>query len=164
MIAIFGDFCKFSAKKLAFFFSKTNVMIKFLHYLALFWVENANFLPIFWWKYLKNHNIGPRSGAADEWIIILSSCCHSLKALGNYSLCEFAFWKAGTSWMWRRWYLVCDAVDILNAMPSISWMWRRRYLECDAVREAGLTRSQPYDFGIYNYSASVVVGYVGRLS
>jgi hypothetical protein len=26
------------------FFSKTNVMIKFLHNLALFWVKNANFL------------------------------------------------------------------------------------------------------------------------
>jgi hypothetical protein len=35
MITIFGDFCQFSAKKLAFF-SKTNVMIKILHNLALF--------------------------------------------------------------------------------------------------------------------------------
>jgi hypothetical protein len=33
-IAIFGDFCQLSAKKLPFF-SKTNVMIKFLHNLAL---------------------------------------------------------------------------------------------------------------------------------
>jgi hypothetical protein len=35
MITIFCDFRQFSAKKLAFF-SKTNVMIKILHYLALF--------------------------------------------------------------------------------------------------------------------------------
>jgi hypothetical protein len=54
------DFRQFLAKKLAFF-SKTNVMIKFLHKLALFWVKNAIFSPIFWRKYLKNHNIGPWS-------------------------------------------------------------------------------------------------------
>jgi hypothetical protein len=35
MITIFCDFRQFSAKKLAFF-SKTNVMIKILHNLALF--------------------------------------------------------------------------------------------------------------------------------
>jgi hypothetical protein len=34
------DFWRFSAKKLAFF-SKTNVMIKILHNLALFWVKNT---------------------------------------------------------------------------------------------------------------------------
>jgi hypothetical protein len=39
---ILGDFCQFSAKKLAFF-SKTNVMIKILHNLALFGVKNAIF-------------------------------------------------------------------------------------------------------------------------
>jgi hypothetical protein len=42
----FLRFCQFSAKKLAFF-SKTNVMIKILHNLALFWVKNANFFAIF---------------------------------------------------------------------------------------------------------------------
>jgi hypothetical protein len=42
MITIFCDFLQFSAKKLAVF-SKTNVMIKILHNLALFWVKNANF-------------------------------------------------------------------------------------------------------------------------
>jgi hypothetical protein len=46
MITIFCDFCQFSAKKLAFF-SKTNVMIKFLNNLALFWVKNANFFAEF---------------------------------------------------------------------------------------------------------------------
>jgi hypothetical protein len=35
MINIFSDFRQFSAKKMAFF-SKTNVMIKFLHNLAFF--------------------------------------------------------------------------------------------------------------------------------
>jgi hypothetical protein len=45
MITIFCGFCQFSAKKMAFF-SKTNVMIK---------IRN-----IFWRKYFKNHNIGPR--------------------------------------------------------------------------------------------------------
>jgi hypothetical protein len=42
MITFFGDFRRFSAKKLAFY-SKTNVMIKILHNLALFGVKNANF-------------------------------------------------------------------------------------------------------------------------
>jgi hypothetical protein len=46
MITIFCDFLQFSAKKLAFF-SKTNVMIKFLHVLALFRVKNAYFLAEF---------------------------------------------------------------------------------------------------------------------
>jgi hypothetical protein len=41
--AIFDNFL---AKKLAFL-SKTNVMIKFLHNLALFWVKNANFFAEF---------------------------------------------------------------------------------------------------------------------
>jgi hypothetical protein len=36
MITIFGKFRQFSAKNLAFFFSKTNVMIKFLHNIPLF--------------------------------------------------------------------------------------------------------------------------------
>jgi hypothetical protein len=35
IITIFCDFCQFSAKKMAFF-SKTNVVIKILHNLALF--------------------------------------------------------------------------------------------------------------------------------
>jgi hypothetical protein len=43
MITIFCDFRQFSAKKLAFF-SKTSVMIKILHNLALVWVKNANFV------------------------------------------------------------------------------------------------------------------------
>jgi hypothetical protein len=42
MITIFCDFWQFSAKKMAFF-SKTKLMIKILHILALFWVKNANF-------------------------------------------------------------------------------------------------------------------------
>jgi hypothetical protein len=46
MITIFCDFCQFLAKKLAFF-SKTNVMIKFLHNLALFRVKNGNFFAEF---------------------------------------------------------------------------------------------------------------------
>jgi Na+/melibiose symporter-like transporter len=46
MITIFCDFCQFWAKKLAFF-SKTNVMIKILHNLALFIVKNANFFASF---------------------------------------------------------------------------------------------------------------------
>jgi hypothetical protein len=46
MITIFCDFRQFSPKKLAFF-SKTNVMIKILHSLALFWVKNVNFFAEF---------------------------------------------------------------------------------------------------------------------
>jgi hypothetical protein len=42
MITIFCDFRQFSAEKLAFF-SKTNVLIKIVHNLTLFWVKNANF-------------------------------------------------------------------------------------------------------------------------
>jgi hypothetical protein len=54
-------FDNFPPKKLAFF-SKTNVMIKILHILALFWVKNANFFAEFFGEnILKNHNIGPRS-------------------------------------------------------------------------------------------------------
>jgi hypothetical protein len=59
MITIFGDFCQFFGEKMAFF-SKTDVMIKILHYLALFLVKNANFLQFFSAKIFKNHNIGPR--------------------------------------------------------------------------------------------------------
>jgi hypothetical protein len=58
MITIFCDFCQFSAKKMALF-SKTNVMIKFLHNLALFSVKMSFLADFFRRKYLKNHNIGP---------------------------------------------------------------------------------------------------------
>jgi hypothetical protein len=50
MITIFCDFFQFWAKKLAFF-SKTNVMIQFLHNLASFWAPI--FRKIFQRKYLK---------------------------------------------------------------------------------------------------------------
>jgi hypothetical protein len=50
-------------KKLAFF-SKTNVMIKFLHNFALFLVKKANFLLNFSAKIFKNHNIGLWSSEA----------------------------------------------------------------------------------------------------
>jgi hypothetical protein len=40
------------------FFSKSNVMIKNWHNIALFVVKNANFVAFFWRKYFKNHNIG----------------------------------------------------------------------------------------------------------
>jgi hypothetical protein len=46
MIPIFCDFRQFSAKKLAFF-SKTNVMVKIFHNLALFRVKNAKFFAEF---------------------------------------------------------------------------------------------------------------------
>jgi hypothetical protein len=45
------------AKTLAIF-SKTNVMIKILDNLALFWVKNANFFAEFFGENIfKNHNI-----------------------------------------------------------------------------------------------------------
>jgi hypothetical protein len=50
MITIFGDFCQIQVKKLAVF-SNTNVMIKLLYNLALFWVKNANFCNFFRRKY-----------------------------------------------------------------------------------------------------------------
>jgi hypothetical protein len=42
MITIFSECRQFSAKKMALF-SKTNVKIKILYNLALFWVKNANY-------------------------------------------------------------------------------------------------------------------------
>jgi hypothetical protein len=61
MITIVSDFCQFSAKILAFF-TKTNLVIKFLQQLALVWAKNAKFFrQIFRRKYSKNHNIGPRT-------------------------------------------------------------------------------------------------------
>jgi hypothetical protein len=55
MIKIFGDFCQFSAEKIAFF-SKTNVTInlftKSLHFFAKKIGENK----------FKNHNVGPSLG------------------------------------------------------------------------------------------------------
>jgi hypothetical protein len=71
MITILGDFCQFSAKKLRKNISKTNVMIKILHDLALFWVKNANFFAIFFGEnILKNHNIDPRSHCSQPQIFI----------------------------------------------------------------------------------------------
>jgi hypothetical protein len=45
----FRQFLEFFGKKMAFF-SKTNVMIKFLNNLALFGVKNANFFTEFFCK------------------------------------------------------------------------------------------------------------------
>jgi hypothetical protein len=59
MITIFGDFCQFSAKKLAFF-SNTNVMINFFSKFSFVLSQKRQFFrKNFWRKYLKNHNIGP---------------------------------------------------------------------------------------------------------
>jgi hypothetical protein len=61
MITIFSNFCQFSAKKLVFF-SKTNVVIQFLHNLFSYVLSQKRqfFNQIFRRKHLKNHNIGPR--------------------------------------------------------------------------------------------------------
>jgi hypothetical protein len=71
MRTIFGGFCQFLSKKLAFF-SKTNVMIKILHISPLFWLKNANFFAEFFLrKYFLNHNIGPRLGEFSPiWLIV----------------------------------------------------------------------------------------------
>jgi hypothetical protein len=67
MITVFSDFQQFSVKKLALF-SKTNVMINFLHNLVLFSDKNANFYDDFLAKiYFLNHNIGPRTQSYDVW-------------------------------------------------------------------------------------------------
>jgi hypothetical protein len=68
MIAILCDVRHFSAKKLAFF-SKTNVMINFLHNLALFRVKTA----MFWRKKPKNHNIGACLGKAADFYELFSN-------------------------------------------------------------------------------------------
>jgi hypothetical protein len=58
MITIFGDFRQFSAKKLAFF-SKTNVMIKFLHNNSFVLSQKRLFFRrIFGQKYFLNRKIG----------------------------------------------------------------------------------------------------------
>jgi hypothetical protein len=58
MITIFCDFWQFSAKMALL--SKTNVMIKILVNLALFFSQKRQFFHrIFWRKCLKNHIIGP---------------------------------------------------------------------------------------------------------
>jgi hypothetical protein len=52
----FPRFLPIFVEKFGLFSQKTNVMIKFLHNLALFWVKNAIFFADFF------HNIGPRLG------------------------------------------------------------------------------------------------------
>jgi hypothetical protein len=44
---------------MAFFFSKTNVMIKCLHNLAWSGVKTEIFCNFFSAKIIKNHNVGP---------------------------------------------------------------------------------------------------------
>jgi hypothetical protein len=70
MITNFGDFCRFSAKKIGVFIkSQCNDIIVYI--LAVFSVKNAeffskfvaNFFPIFR-RNVFNHSIGPRSYAA----------------------------------------------------------------------------------------------------
>jgi hypothetical protein len=70
--AIFDNF----RQKKSAFFSKTNVMAKILHNLALFWVKNAIFFRwIFQRKYFKNQNIGPRLAefSPNGWLSTLDS-------------------------------------------------------------------------------------------
>jgi hypothetical protein len=68
MITILCDFREFSAQKLAFF-SKTNVMIKFLHNLALFRVKDANFFAEFFGEnILKIITSVPDLSGAKEWL------------------------------------------------------------------------------------------------
>jgi hypothetical protein len=52
MITIFCDFGQFSAKKLAFF-TKTNVVIKILHNLALCFESKTPIFCRFFWRKLK---------------------------------------------------------------------------------------------------------------
>jgi hypothetical protein len=76
MITIFCDIRQFSAKKLAFF-SKTIVMIKILHNLALFLSQKRQcFVLNFLAKILKIHNIGP-------WLLFIISfvCIPALVAV-----------------------------------------------------------------------------------
>jgi hypothetical protein len=78
----FCDFQQFSAKKLAFL-SKTNVMIKILHNLPLFWVKNANFftkffgenilkiitsVPVLWYVHRKDAQCAFRTILRHRWL------------------------------------------------------------------------------------------------
>jgi hypothetical protein len=58
MITYFCDFRQFSAKEFAFF-SKTNVMIKFLQKIAVVLAKNANCFAKKLTKIYLNHNNGP---------------------------------------------------------------------------------------------------------
>jgi hypothetical protein len=69
MITIFCDFCQFLANKLAFF-SKTNVMIKILHCLALFRVKNAIF---FGENILKIITLVPGLACYNAGIVVVNS-------------------------------------------------------------------------------------------
>jgi hypothetical protein len=68
VITFFGDLGQFSAKKMAFF-SKTDVMIKFLYNLALHILsqKRKKNLPIFGAKIFKNHNTGPWGQCRDHY-------------------------------------------------------------------------------------------------
>jgi hypothetical protein len=84
MTTIFCDFRQISVKKLAFFL-KTNVMIKFLHYLASFRVKNAIFL---WRKYFQNPNVGPSTvcTVSDHCFFFLAGIFRVCGTRGNFHL------------------------------------------------------------------------------
>jgi hypothetical protein len=75
-LPIFGE-------KMAFF-SKTNVMIKFLHNIALFWVKKRQFFRNFFRrKYFKYHNIGPWS---QSWQMLICEYGFATQLFGKYYL------------------------------------------------------------------------------
>jgi hypothetical protein len=73
---------------------------------------------------------------------------------------EFRFREASWTRMVEAW---CIGVDPESGVIGVATkdkklnFWRQTP-NCSAVQVPSVTRSQSYDFGIYNYSASVVVG------
>jgi hypothetical protein len=63
-------------------------MITFLQKLAEVWAQNANIFAIFWRKYFKNHNIGPRLDL--DWF---KSMSHLKLFLGNENFILFCFFQ-----------------------------------------------------------------------
>jgi hypothetical protein len=70
------------------FFSKTNVMIKFLKQLAVFWAKNANIIAKFFGEnILKNHNICPRDFRIWRHCSFFLSV-DAILILGNWKVCS----------------------------------------------------------------------------
>jgi hypothetical protein len=84
MITIFCDLWQFSAKQLAFF-SKTNVMIKFLQKLAVVWAKIANILAKFF-----GENIFKIITSVPDWMNFdpLDDCSLWIVFFENYRSCH----------------------------------------------------------------------------
>jgi hypothetical protein len=102
-ITVFCDFCQFSAKKLAFFFSNTNVKINFFQKLALVWVKKADFWNFFGKNIFKIMTsvpgANPTTFEINVWVQNVGYSCD-----GHLCICK-TLWptimvKALQLWIW----------------------------------------------------------------